>query len=166
VEPSRRSIDIVTQLRAEEPENEQHLAQLASRLHDHAEMLGQSGRITEAVIVARRALDSYLELTGGEVTPGALMAHRPVDLGHATGPATPGPDLFRLAAMTTDAKCRLASLLARLTDDPGAKEKARQLGLEASETYKHLAQLNIRYQPDQLRVLGEYLRIVELTRPD
>jgi tetratricopeptide (TPR) repeat protein len=166
VEPSQRSIDILTRLRAEEPECEEHLTQLAGRLYEHAEMLAEAGRITEAVIVARRSLDSYVELAGGEITPEELRAHRPVDPGRYSGAAAAGPDLLRQAATIADAKSRLASLLARLTDDPGAKEKARDLGLEASETYKQLTQLNIRYQPDQLRVLSEYLRIVELTRPE
>jgi len=163
--PNQRAIDIITELRAEEPGNEQHLLRLAEKLYDHAGMLAEAGRITEAVIVARRSLQSYHELTGGEVTPEALTAQRHIELGRSSGPAAGRPDLFRLAAVTADAKCRLASLLARLTDDPGAKEKARQLGLEDSETYQLLAQLNIRYHPDQMRVLAEYLRIVELTGP-
>ncbi len=162
--PNQRSIDIITRLRAEEPDNEQHLAQLAGKLYNHAGMLAQAGRITEASAAARRALDSYLELTGGEVTPEALTGHRLVGLSHSLRPTAAGPDLFRLAALTADAKCRLASLLARLPEaDAETKVKARKLGLEALETYQQLAQLNITYQADQVRVLSEYLRIVETT---
>ena len=162
--PSQRSIDIITRLRAEEPDNEQHLAQLAGKLYNHAGMLAQAGRITEAAAAARRALDSYLELTSGEVTLEALTGHRLVGLSHSLRPTAAAPDLFRLAALTADAKCRLASLLARLPEaDAETKVKARKLGLEALETYQQLAQLNITYQADQVRVLSEYLRIVETT---
>lgn len=163
--PNQRSIDIITRLRAEEPHNEQHLAQLAGKLYNHAEMLAQAGRITEAAAAARRSLDCYIELTGGEVTPEALVSQQLLDLSHSLRPTAGRPDLIRLTAMTADAKCRLALLLARLPEgDAGTKVKARQLGLEASETYKHLAQLNITYQVDHMRVLGEYLRIVETTK--
>jgi hypothetical protein len=133
-------------------------------------MLADDGRISEGAAAARRALDSYHELTGGEVTPAALTAHQAtahhlLDLGHSLPPTTARPDLLRLAAMTADAKCRLASLLARLPEADGdTKVKARRLGLEAVETFQHLAQLNITYQAEQTRVLNEYLRIVETTR--
>lgn len=159
--PNQRAIDIIGRLRAEEPDNEAHLEQLAGKQYNHAGMLAQAGRLATAVEAARQCLASYLELAGGEVTIEALMADRLLSLGASFRPS-PRIDLPRLASMIADAKSRLAALLAR-HEATRAAEEAKRLAAEAVATYEQIADTDGRYQKDLARVRAEQVRVHLLT---
>jgi tetratricopeptide (TPR) repeat protein len=159
---NQQALDVIRRLRAEEPHNEQHLAQLAGKLYNHAGMLTQSRRFAEAATAARACLDSYLELTGGEVSPEAILGDRLMSLSHSLRPAlTPRGNLAKLAAMTADAKGRLASILAVL-QAPGFAEEALRLSAEAVATYKVLVGADGAYRTDLARVQEQCATVRQL----
>ncbi|GAA1293704.1 hypothetical protein Psi02_42740 [Planotetraspora silvatica] len=159
---NRQALAVIRRLRAEEPDNEQHLAQLAGKLYNHAGMLTQSRLFAEAADTARACLDSYLELTGGEVSNSAILGDRLMSLSHSLRPTlTPRGSLTRLAAMTADAKGRLASILAVL-QSPGTAEEALRLGSEAVSTYQVLAGVDHDYRTDLARVREQYATVRQL----
>jgi tetratricopeptide (TPR) repeat protein len=161
VRPNQQAIDTIRQLRAEEPDNEQHLAQLAGKLYNHAGMLAQAGRLAEAVTAARECLTRYLELTGGEVSHEALMGDRLLSLSHSLRPTPRRYRLSELAAMTADAKSRLATLLAR-TDPGGGGPEARRLATQAVDTYHQLRDLEPGHDADVTRVIGAKAEVLRL----
>ena len=153
--PSREAVDLLSQLRELEPDEEEHLDRLATALYEHAGMLARAGRSSEAILAARRCLDCHLEQTGGEIAPPELLGLEP--------PHHRRADLPELAAGTADARSRLASLLARSGDAAVAGE-ARRLGREAVETYELLVRLDAdHYQDDHTRVLAAFLAICRRT---
>jgi tetratricopeptide (TPR) repeat protein len=158
---NRRALDVIEELRALEPDNEEHLAQLAGKLYNHAGMLSQARRFPEAAVTARACLDRYLELTGGEVSPDAIRTERLLGLAHSLRPAPPRRHTIeKLAAMTADAKGRLAWLLAL---GLGSVEESRRLVAEAVSTYNVLVQLDRAYGPDLARVQDQYTLVQRLT---
>jgi len=159
---NRQALDVIRRLRAEEPDNEQHLAQLAGKLYNHAGMLTQSRQFAEAADTARACLNSYLELTGGEVSQAAILGDQLMSLSYSLRPTlTPRGSLIRLAAMTADAKGRLASILAVLRS-PGAAEEALRLGSEAVSTYRVLVVVDNDYRADLARVQEQYATVRQL----
>ncbi|MEV4625650.1 hypothetical protein AB0J90_05095 [Micromonospora sp. NPDC049523] len=178
---NRKSIDIIRQLRAEEPDNDEHLAQLAGKLYNLAGVLTRSGRPADAASAARDSLDSYLELTGGEMAPITLLGAHLDSLTssprYIAADGTPHRrlDLLKLSGMTADVKCRLATNLAMLVvvfRRPGKPQKAtqaaafgaeaRRLVTEAVATYDVLTRLDEKFQEDLVRVRRDEALVYEL----
>jgi hypothetical protein len=116
------------------------------------------------VLIVVRLLGSKLagKLTGGEVSPEAILGGRLAGLSHSLRPTlTSRGDLAKLAAMTADAKGRLASILAVL-QAPGFAEEALRLGSEAVSTYKVLAGVDDGYRADLARVQDQYATVRQL----
>ncbi|GAA4576375.1 hypothetical protein [Planotetraspora kaengkrachanensis] len=162
VQSNQKALDIIRGLRQEEPESDQHLAQLAGKLYNHAGMLIQGRRFDEALVAARSCVSSYLELTGGEVSRDAMMMDGLLSLAHSFRPVTtPRGGLAKLAGMTADAKCRLATALA-LSNAPGSAAKARRLGSEAVSAYETLVELDAGYGADLVRIREQEAEIRRL----
>ncbi|GHJ47777.1 hypothetical protein Cs7R123_51190 [Catellatospora sp. TT07R-123] len=160
IRPSQQAIETILHLRQLEPDNQEHLAQLAGKLYNHAAMLDHAGRGAEAVAVARRALESYLELSGGEVDPQAAALDRVIPRG-AFSAGSAVPDLAAAAAMTADARSRLALMLAKW-GGPAVAAEARQLAVAAVDTYQQLKEIGAADSEDFLRVVTRYDQVCRL----
>ncbi|WP_204073864.1 hypothetical protein [Planotetraspora phitsanulokensis] len=162
LQSNQKALDIIRGLQQEEPENDQHLAQLAGKLYNHAGMLIQGRRFSEAVITARSCVSSYLELTGGEVSRDAMVMDGLLSLAHSLRPVTsPRGRLAKLAGMTADAKGRLATALA-LSGAPGSAAEARRLASEAVSAYETLVELDAGYGADLARIREQEAEIRQL----
>ncbi|MBV1856242.1 hypothetical protein [Catellatospora tritici] len=161
IKPSQQAIETILQLRQLEPDNREHLAQLAGKLYNHAAMLDHAGRGAEAVTVARRAYECYLELSGGEINAQIATLDRIIPRRAPLNAGSAVPDLAAAAAMTADAKSRLGFMLAKWAG-PSAAAEARQLAVDAVDTYQQLKNLGAVDSEDFLRVVTRYDQVCRL----